>query len=481
MRWRPALHFTTRAHWLNDPNGLVVVDGEYHLFFQHNPHGASWGDMSWGHAVSTDLVHWTELAVALEPYPARQHDAETLVYSGSAVADDDGTLRAFYTAHECRGPVSLNESVAMAVSRDRGRTWERHAGNPVLDAGRTDFRDPKVVRVGAMLVMAVAVPLEHTVEFYASIDGIRWTRTGTFRRPTAVPAGRPWECPDLVRVGVSGTGRARWVLLVSADHPAGGELSGMCYWVGDFDGAAFVADHPEPRWVDHGRDFYAGVTFNGLADDAAPVLVGWASNWAYASRLPAVPWRGAMSMARELSLVDVAGELHLAQRPVGALDALAGRYVADGGEISGPVDARLTVGRGAPTAGGVRFVGVDGSTVEVGVDTGRRTAWVDRRAADVFDLGPAYAGRDEAPLLGRTDARTELRVLFDDCLLEVFSADGTTVLTELAFLPGPVRIESFGEVAVQAVQLEGRGQPELAAAPAAPVDDVAAAQVRTVG
>lgn len=443
MSWRPQVHFASAAQWINDPNGLVVHDGEYHLFQQLNPHGDQWGGISWGHAVSTDLLVWHQLEPALTPYPARPAGAETLIFSGSAIASPDGDrLLAFYTAHERRDERALNESVALATSHDRGRTWRRHAGNPVLDPGRTDFRDPKVFRYDGRLVMVIAVPDEHRVEFHSSDDeGLTWTVTGTFVAPDRASARRVWECPDVVRVPVGDGGDHRWVLLVSADHPAEDPYSGMFAWVGHFDDATFVADRAQPQWLDHGKDFFAAVTYNGLPAGEPPVLVGWASNWAYASRLPALPWRGMMALPRELSLVERGDGLVVAQRPCRQFEALE-RTAAP---ARGVLDVRAVVPGGG--RGGVRLAGADGTACEIGVDASRRLAWCDRRDADPFGIGPAFATCEHAPLA--TDGTdVDLRVIVDGCLVEVFVDGGATVLTELAFVTGPRRVEPFGSVDV---------------------------------
>jgi fructan beta-fructosidase len=423
MSVRPAVHFAAPRQWINDPNGLIYIDGEYHLFFQFNPFGTSWGHISWGHAVSADLLQWTLLDPAITPYPARTSGAETLVFSGSAIAAPNGRdLLAYYTAHEHRNGNAFNESVALATSSDRGRTWERWPDNPVLDTDRTDFRDPKVIRYGDGYVMAIAVPLEHIVEFYRSNDGLEWTLTGTFSAP--VPTSRVWECPDLVLVPSPNADEWRWVLLVSAGHPAGEEYTGMHYWIGEFDGATFHPDRPEPDWVEYGRDFYAGVTFNGL-DGRAPVLVGWASNWAYASELPAQPWRGMMAIPRELELVRIDERLRLAQRPVRQLS-------------EAPIDLQATVnGEGAESAI-IELVWPSGR-LTIGIDSGRRQITVDRTAAGLTDVA-LYAGIDVAPVFGSDTI--SLRMIYDAGLVN----DGSTVLTTLVFPDGDVAVRTFGLV-----------------------------------
>jgi fructan beta-fructosidase len=456
MSWRPQVHFTTDAQWINDPNGLVHLDGEYHLFHQFNPYGNEWGNISWGHAVSADLLRWRPLEPALTPYPAHEAGAETLIFSGSAVTASDGSLLAFYTAHERRGDTPLRESVGFATSHDAGRTWQRHPGNPVLDRGRRDFRDPKVLRHEGRLAMVVAVPDEHRVEFYASADeGLSWELTGAFAAPEPTSARRAWECPDLVHVPTEDGGH-RWALLVSADHPADDPYSGMFAWVGQFDGATFVADRATPQCLDHGKDFFAAVTYNGLPDDERPVLVGWASNWAYASVAPPLPWRGMMALPRELMIVERQNGLVVAQRPCRQFDALA-VAAHDDGRSTGVVDVRGLVPAGA--IGGVRLRGADGRMCEIGVDARERTAWCDRRDADALGIGALFATRERAPIAGGSGP-VDLRVLRDGCLVEVFVDGGATVLTELAFVPGVVSVDAFGAMEVEVSVRRVAGAPE---------------------
>lgn len=248
-KWRPQVHFTPAMNWMNDPNGMVFYDGEYHLFYQHNPFGDRWGHMSWGHAVSRDLVHWEHLPVALA------EEDGVMIFSGSAVVDWQNTsgfgrdgqppLVAVYTGHHTDKPLQ-NQHVA--YSNDRGRTWTKYAGNSVLDLGERDFRDPKVFwhEPTRRWVMVVAWPVQRQVRIYSSPDLKTWTHLSDFG-----PAGSTrgvWECPDLFPVNVEGQpGLRKWVLIVNAGSgaPAGG--SGCQYFVGEFDGRQFTLDGAAER------------------------------------------------------------------------------------------------------------------------------------------------------------------------------------------------------------------------------------------
>lgn len=240
---RPQFHFTPAKNWMNDPNGLVYHQGEYHLFYQHNPNGSSWGDMSWGHAVSTDLVHWEELPLAIS------HDDDEMVFSGSVVVDHQNTtgfgaladppMVAVYTSHT-KAVADQNQS--LAYSLDRGRTWTKYAGNPVLDIENSEFRDPKVQwhAPTRRWLMTVVKATERKVAFYSSPDLKTWEHLSDFGPQGAV--GGVWECPDLFPLPVDGGKKRKWVLLVSLNpgHLYGG--SGTQYFVGDFDGTTFTPD-----------------------------------------------------------------------------------------------------------------------------------------------------------------------------------------------------------------------------------------------
>ncbi|MFN0068933.1 MAG: glycoside hydrolase family 32 protein [Limisphaerales bacterium] len=281
--WRPQFHFTPERNWMNDPNGMLFHDGEYHLFYQYNPFGNRWGHMSWGHAVSTNLTHWQHLPVAL------LEENGVMIFSGSAVVDWTNTsgfgrdgrppLVAIYTGHHTRRPLQ-NQHIAW--SNDRGRTWTKFAGNPVLDIGEADFRDPKVFwhEPTRRWVMVVAWPVHRKVRFYASPNLKDWTHLSDFG-PAGSTAGI-WECPDLFPLPVEGkSGSPKWALIVNVGSgaPAGG--SGCQYFVGEFDGKQFILDstypRPTPESVPEGRvlsDFegsdYAGWRATGTALGAGP-------------------------------------------------------------------------------------------------------------------------------------------------------------------------------------------------------------------
>ena len=242
--YRPQFHFTPEKNWMNDPNGLVYYKGEYHLFYQYNPNGNSWGDMSWGHAVSEDLVHWKELPLALS------HDDNEMVFSGSAVVDENNTtgfgtkknppMVAMYTSHNKSTGI---QSQSLAYSTDRGRTWTKYQGNPVIDIGSRDFRDPKVQWYAPTKswLMTVSLSAEHKVRFYSSKDLKDWTQLSEFGPAGAT--GGVWECPDLFPLAVDGDkNNIKWVLVVNINPGGIAGGSAAQYFIGDFDGTKFTAD-----------------------------------------------------------------------------------------------------------------------------------------------------------------------------------------------------------------------------------------------
>lgn len=318
-RYRPQYHFTPNKNWTNDPNGLIYYKGEYHLFFQYNPQGNKWGHMSWGHAVSPDLIHWKELDVAIP------EEKTFSIFSGSAVMDpffssgfgkEKGQVPmvAIYTADV---PYT-NQSQHLAYSLDSGRTFTKYAGNPVLDIDKKDFRDPKVFwhAPSQKWILSVMWPHEKKVQFYSSKTLKAWTLLSEFG-----PAGDTtgiWECPDLFRVPVEGMpGKYKWVFMMSPSPY-------MQYFVGEFDGTRFTNESDTTKIFrpDYGPDYYAAITYNNLPLNNEPVSIGWANNWNYAGDIPAGDWRGGMSLPRRLTVKKIGNDWILLQRPVEELSSL---------------------------------------------------------------------------------------------------------------------------------------------------------------
>ncbi len=454
---RPRAHFTARDTWFNDPNGLLFHDGVYHLFFQNNPHGSTWGNMSWGHATSTDLVEWTEQPVAI---PCTEDE---LVFSGSAVVDhrntagfagdDETALVAIYTSVATDGPALQTQS--LAYSLDAGATWTRYASNPVLDIGSAEFRDPKVFWHGGEdghWVMPVVEATEHLVAVYTSPDLKDWTRASDFGPAHAV--GGVWECPDLFPLRVEGTDETRWVLIVSLNPGGIAGGSGTQYFVGDFDGERFTAerltDSPDLvdyDWLDFGRDYYAAVSFSNVPDGRR-LMIGWASNWDYANDTPTAPWRSAMSLVREIGLTRARDGRHvLRQLPVLPDDAVRLTLGAAGAVAQHDDGAAVLVfDASAPLSAGsvTTFVldaadGPAGEDLRLVVDADAGTFSCDRTrsAGEVFHAD--FASVDTAPIPDAAQAAgsLELQIVVDACVVEVYAAGGVATFTELVFPSAP--------------------------------------------
>ncbi|MBS0481279.1 MAG: glycoside hydrolase family 32 protein [Proteobacteria bacterium] len=308
---RPHYHYAPARNWLSDPNGLVHANGEWHLFYQYNPHGEDWGHMAWGHAVSRDLAQWEELA------PALLEDEREMVFSGSAVIDHAnsagfgaGAMIAIYTG--ARVGDAPRQEQCLAYSTDRGRCWSRYAGNPVVDRGLADFRDPNVFwhAPSRRWIMAVVLSAENAALLYASTNLRDWQELS--RIDTLGAPGTLWECPLLIELPVEGTGTTRWLFKVDVLDGAPG--SGAIYRTGTFDGTRFEADGTAWQVADLGRDFYAAIAWHEPRDAAGrPLWIGWMGNHAYQAKLPDKGWRGAMSLPRRLSLRDADGACHLIQ------------------------------------------------------------------------------------------------------------------------------------------------------------------------
>ena len=477
--WQPAIHFSASPNWINDPNGPIFLDGQYHLFFQTNPFGDQWGHMSWGHAVSTDLSHWKQLPVALP------EENGAMIFSGSTVEDRDNTsglcgdaalktpncLVAIYTS------ASANKQTQnLAVSRDGGTIWTKFAGNPVIDLGLKDFRDPKVFwhAPTASWVMVVALPTEHKLRIYRSKNLKQWEQTSEFGPAGAISG--VWECPDLIELPVrDAKGKrpqkadgSRWMLNVNINPggPAGG--SADQYFVGQFDGFRFTEDHPGsgPHWVDRGKDFYASTSFSNTAPDQDRLWIAWMSNWQYAAQLPSLPGRGEMSVVRSISLRQAPSyprltssqePLTLIQHPVLQVPAHKADTAWFGNAPFLPVDeanAHLTAAKLAGDAYLLRLMLEPGEAAECGIRLRRSTTdanapaseetvvgidfttgriFVDRSHSGETNFGPDFAGRVSVPLKHPQAAQIPFEIVVDHNSIEVFAEDGETVFTSLIF------------------------------------------------
>ncbi|MBG6085284.1 glycoside hydrolase family 32 protein [Zhihengliuella flava] len=465
--YRPVLHYTARDTWLNDPNGLVWYQGIYHLFYQNNPFGNVWGNMSWGHATSTDLLHWTEQPVAIAC------DDEEDIFSGSIVVDTENTsgfgtstspaLVAIYTSAYKDG--SLHEGTqaqSLAYSTDAGMSWTKYAHNPVLGRESAHFRDPKVFLYNApgdSYWVMVAVEAQHQqVVLYRSSDLKAWTYLSSFGPANA--GGGEWECPDLFPLPVAGQeDQTKWVLIVNINPGAVAGGSGGQYFIGDFDGVTFHpdADSIAPRdevggvdlerclWLDWGRDYYAGVSFSNVPNGRC-IMIGWMNNWDYANSLPTTPWRSGMSLARRVTLESHGEVARLVQHPIlpvplPAPDLEVVDFELASAEVTLPlvdataaqlIEAEIMPG----TSQTIRLEllpslhGRAPAVLSYNVATSELC--LDRREGGDTSFNETFGSIEVAPV-PLEDGVLRLRIVIDHCSVEVFAQNGRVVLSDLIF------------------------------------------------
>mgnify|MGYP000252267000 FL=1 len=410
--FRPRVHFTPARNWMNDPNGLLFYKGKYHLFYQHNPSGILWGNMSWGHAVSTDLFNWEHLPVAI---PCTDTAG---IFSGSAVFDhkntsglgttDNPPMVAIYTLHQND---ESNQSQHIAFSLDEGVTWTKYQGNPVLDLGMKDFRDPKVTwqETTQSWLMTVAKPQEFKIAFFTSKDLINWSHLSDFGPLGAT--GGIWECPDLFPLQTE-DGATKWALIVSLNPGGIAGGSGTQYFVGDWDGKYFTTTQKKTLWIDYGRDNYAGVTF-GDAPNNRKIFVGWMCNWDYASKLPSPIWRTSMTTPRELQLLTIGDEIRLTANPIAELKTEHDYSFT----IKGNENAEIVIGD-------------ESKKVLITFDAARKTVSLDRSAAWYPELEDRIQTTPVIELQEFT-----IRLVLDHGSVELFIPEAGLALTSLMGLP----------------------------------------------
>lgn len=457
-RHRPGFHFTPPENWINDPNGLIFHNGRFHLFYQYNPYDKVWGSMHWGHAVSDDLLHWRHRPVALYADP----DNLGFVFSGCIVVDRAnvsgfGTRRrpplvAIFT-HHSKYDV---QAQSLAFSLDDGETWRMYEGNPVIpNPGLTDFRDPKVIWDKGMGRWVMVLAGGDRIYFYASPDLKNWTSLSEFNCP-AEPGTGVWECPDLFEATVRDTGETRWVLLVSV-HP-GGPNGGSAsrYHIGRFDGNGFTPDNGKSHWMDFGPDQYAANSWTvETKDEKRQIVIGWMNNWDYANNLPTAPWRGAMTIPREVGLTRTPAGIRLISNPVRELHSLRRRKLIELRNVSvgkglGPavwedmpemLDLELALARESieDCRWEIRMFNEQGDALIIEFDCGGGIVAVNRDdASHGMDSHSGFRRKITAPLSAYSDRQLELRLLKDRSSIELFCDGGISLLTVNYFVRQPL-------------------------------------------
>ena len=422
-RFRPSYHHTPVYGWMNDPNGMFYKDGVYHLYYQWNPYGSQWENMTWGHSTSKDLVHWEAQPTAIEP------DALGSIFSGSCVVDKrNDRVVAFYTS---AGKAQL---LSMAVSKDNGMTFEKYAGNPVLVSTEEDFRDPKAFwneEIGKWnLVLAVG----QEMRIYSSSNLKDWTYESSFGKEYGCHDG-VWECPDLMKLEVRGerlrvgasagmrqeVRKQKWMLIcnINPGGPFGG--SATQYFIGTFDGHKFTCEHKDTRWMDYGKDHYATVTFDN-APDGRKIALAWMSNWQYANQVPTKQFRSANSVPRDLGLFEHNGQTYCSVTPSKELDALRGKAVS-----KLPKTCEIVVDVKGTTE--IVLSNSLGEQVVMTYDTTQQTFSMDRTRS-YASFSEAFPCVTTAPVYGSIK---QLRIFVDNCSIEAFDADGKMAMTNLVF------------------------------------------------
>ena len=439
-KFRPAYHHSPVYGWMNDPNGLFYKDGVWHLYYQWNPYGSQWENMTWGHSTSTDGLHWTPQPTAIEA------DALGAIFSGCCVVDKNntagfgnGAIVAYYTSAGAR------QTQSMAYSLDGGQTFTKYAGNPVIVSDVPDFRDPHIFWNEEAGFWNMVLASGQEMSIYSSKDLKQWKHESNFGL-TYGNHGGVWECPDLMKLPVDGTGEQKWMLIcnINPGGPFGG--SATQYFIGQFDGHQFVCeDQPEEtKWMDYGKDHYATVTFDN-APDGRRVAIAWMSNWQYANQVPTMQFRSTNSILRDLSLYQYEGETYCAVRPAKEMDAARGKKIArptDRCEIVVTLkgDARITLSNGSKERDVLDY------------DADMASLDFDRRHSGQCSFSDAFPTVVTAPVHG--SLRT-LRIFIDKSSIEVFDADGRLSMTNLVFPSSPYnRISVKGKASAKIYEIK---------------------------
>lgn len=446
--YHPAYHYTSAKNWVNDPNGMIYLDGEYHLFYQYNPFGDKWGHMSWGHAVSKDLKTWEELPLAI-PEIVNADSTVTMVFSGSAVVDSLNTtgffekgyksgMVAIYTAHIDKKGKGIGQSQSLAYSADKGRTWKFYDKNPVLDLKMTDFRDPSVFWHEGKWKMIVVKALEYTAQIYESSDLKNWKLLSEFGK--IGDYAKIWECPSLFKVPVENSDKFKWISMISSAHEDV-DYVGMQYFVGDFDGKKFTPDaQTGVLRIDHGKDFYAAVPFNSRpANQKYPIIMAWNNNWAYAGDLATENRRGMFSMPRMVSLIEKNGKYEMVQKPIFANNIETQTLNLNEKDSGKTIEMKgnsyrlnLTIDTKNSKGFSIDLLknGEEKSVVSFDISTQKLS--FDRTKSGVVDFNKKFPSV-ESMKVEPENGIIKLDIFVDNSIVEIFANDGKAVISDLVF------------------------------------------------
>ncbi len=450
-KYRPAYHHTPLYGWMNDPNGMFYKDGKWHLYYQWNPYGSKWQNMTWGHSSSSDLVNWEHHPAAIEP------NGLGSVFSGSSAIDHENSagfgkdaVIAMYTS------AGASQIQSLAYSHDNGNTFTIYPGNPVITL-ESEARDPNMFwnpdTKHWTLILAHALDKEMLI--FTSHDMKEWTLQSSFGKGLGAQDG-VWECPDLFELPVDGTDRKKWVLLcnINPGGPFGG--SGIQYFIGDFDGKTFTADTDAngsvpTKWLDYGKDNYAIVSWSDAPDNRR-TAIGWMSNWQYAAEVPTKQFRSANTLPREISLFTGAdGQIYAASVPSPELNALRGKEIVNAKSVSvnkkgktfslpaendGVCEIIMNIEPGKAGSLSLTFSNDKGEKSVMTYAPNYETLSFDRRESGIVDFSQDFPAVTTTPVFngGRT---LPVRIFVDRASIEVFANDGKGVMTNLVFPTEP--------------------------------------------
>lgn len=422
-QYRPLYHHTPAYGWMNDPNGMFFKDGVWHLYFQHNPYGSQWENMTWGHSTSTDLIHWTFQGDPVQP------DAWGSIFSGSSVVDKNNTagfgenaIVALYTS------AGENQTQSMAYSTDNGKTFTKYDGNPIITSNVPDFRDPHMFWNEDIKKWNMILAAGQQMNIYSSDNLKDWKFESSFGAEYGSHGG-VWECPDLMKMKVRGTDKEKWMLVcnINPGGPSGG--SATQYFVGDFDGHKFTCESkPEvTKWMDYGKDHYATVTFDN-APNGRHVALAWMSNWQYANQVPTLQYRSANSIPRDLGLFEYKGNTYCSVTP--SEEITAARSKKPSKSLSEACEMVVNL-KGDAT---ITLSNSKGEKVVMTYKAKDETFSMDRTLSGKTDFSRDFAAITTAPVYGKMN---KLRIFIDKSSIEVFDNDGKMAMTNLVFPTKP--------------------------------------------
>lgn len=453
--YRPQYHYTQDIGSSSDPNGLVYYQGEYHLFHQDGG--------KWGHAVSTDLINWKRLPIAIPT--SEMGDS----WSGSAVVDTNNVsglfnggsgLVAFYTIFN-PDKAGGNQKIGLAYSIDKGRTWKTYSENPIIQNpgglnGSWDFRDPKVIWDSEHSEWVMVLSGGDNICFYTSTNLLTWTPASHFGYGDYLHGG-VLECPDFFQLPVDGnTSNKKWVLSVSTGAVSKTNGSNSEYFVGTFDGTTFTSDNPASTVLrgEYGKDMYAAQTFSDIpSSDGRRISIGWMSNWDYAFSFPTSPFHGQLSIPRSLSLKTFSEGIRLVQSPVQELNSLRGtasswnnvdvtstspNLLANLSGNAYEIDAVLELpDTEAATEFGFNVRALGDQNTVIGYDAANSQMFVDRSNSGRTDFTQKFTALQTANL-SPVNKQVKMHIYVDESSIEVFGNDGKVVFSDI-ILPNSAR------------------------------------------